>query len=183
MRKCWFYLLALNTLIACSSGPVCENSDIAKFDSFLGIDASTRENELTLVLGDFTGGYYSEDNTQFIYNFYSVPDAPVSVVVNATTSKVETVMMEVLTMDEEFQKDLQEGIERFKIDECESRFFGMTYDQLIEALGEPTNEETLTGNIKQLTYSSPENDRSITFKFYPEQDNICSTVIMNWFKH
>lgn len=179
-RSIWLLLIGF-AVFSCNSGPSCENNDIEKFDSFLGLDANTREGELKEKLGEFTGGFYSDDNTQFIYNFFAVPDAPISVVVNATSTNVETVVMEVLTYEDSFKKDLDAVSKAYQLDECDTRFFGMQKDELIEALGQPAEDTMLEGQVTSLTYFSKDFKTKINFKCYPEQNNMCSSVIVNWF--
>ncbi|MBI3135546.1 MAG: hypothetical protein HYZ14_12790 [Bacteroidetes bacterium] len=174
-------LFSLLVLFSCKAKNTCENSDIEKFDSFLGLDAGTLEIELKNKLGDFTSGYYSEDNLRFIYNFFAVPDAPVSVVVNASSARVETVIMEVLTFKDDFKKDLEAVAVAYNIPDCDSRFFGMLKEELIAEMGEPEKEELLDGNVTSLHYFSQDRKTEVNFKFYPEQENWCSSVIVNWY--
>jgi len=183
MNRVRFFIILLLSIVlmACKGSSGCENEDIENFDSFLGLDENSMETELKPILGDFTGGYYSEDNRQFIYNFFAIPDAPVSVVVNASSSKVETVIMEVLSLDENFERDLGKAIEAYNIAECDSRFFGMQKSDIISEMGEPTSEEVLEGNVTSIEYFTKDYKTSVNFKFYPEQQHNCSTVIVNWY--
>jgi hypothetical protein len=181
MLKQLLFIFPLTLLVACQDTQTCENADIEKFDSYLNLDRNTLETELKIKLGEFTGGYYSDDNRQFIYNFFAVPDAPVSVVVNASSTKVETVMMEVLTFEEDFQKDLAAAIKAYTISECDSRFFGMQKHEIVDEMGEPTDEKVLDGNVTSIEYFSKDYKTSVNFKFYPEQQNMCSSVIVNWY--
>lgn len=167
--------------VSCESGPECTNSDINQFDSFLGLGPQTKEVELPDILGESTGGYYSEDNKSFVYTYQAIPDAPIAVAVNATTSKVETVLMEILSFGDDFFADLEAAKLRYKLPECDSRFFGMKNDELIEDMGKPSVNEKLEGGINLLTYNSKNYKTSVNFKFYSEQDGMCSSVIVNWF--
>ena len=47
------------------------------------------------------------------------------------SGKVETIFMEILGYEQYFQEDLNEAITEFKISECDSRFFGMKYEELV----------------------------------------------------
>lgn len=174
-------LMLFLPVISCSPDSDCQNSDINKFDSFLGVSPETKEVELPEILGATTGGYYAEDNLSFIYTFHSLKDAPITVVVNASTTKVETVLMEVLTFGDDFFTDLEAAKIKYEITECDSRFFGMQKDEITEEFGKPDSEEILEGGVKSIIYNSDDYKTSVNFKFYPEQDNMCSSVIINWF--
>lgn len=177
---CLSFVLSLFVL-SCESGPECTNSDINLFDSFLGLGPQTKEVELPDILGESTGGYYSEDAKSFVYTYQALPDVPIAVAVNATTSKVETVLMEILSFGDDFFMDLEAAKKLYNLPECDSRFFGMKNDELIEDMGKPSVNEQLEGGINLLTYNSKNYKTSVNFKFYAEQDNMCSSVIVNWF--
>lgn len=65
---------------------------------------------------------------------------PIAVAVNASTTKVETVLMEVLSMGEDFEKDLEKAKQKYNLDLCDSRFFGMKKDEIMAEMGEPDAE-------------------------------------------
>jgi hypothetical protein len=168
-------------LSSCSSEPECQNSDVNSFDSFLGVTGETKEIELTTLLGESTGGYYSDDNKSFIYTYHSLIDVPIAVAVNANTTKVETVLMEVLSIGEDFEKDLAKAVQKYNLDACDSRFFGMKKDEIIADMGEPDAEDTSATGVYSITYNSENMKTSVNLKFYDEQDKMCSSVIVNWF--
>jgi hypothetical protein len=182
MLKTLSFVLAIVLILSsCTSEPQCQNSDINAFDSFLGINGETKEIELTKILGESTGGYYSDDNQSFIYTFHSLIDVPIAVAVNASTTKVETVLMEVLSMGDDFKKDLEKANQKYNLDLCDSRFFGMKKDEIIAEMGEPDAEDNSTSGVYAITYNSKNMQTSVNFKFYDEQDKMCSSVIVNWF--
>ena len=76
---------------------------------------------------------------------------------------------------------ITKALKEFKIDECDSRFFGMKYDELVKTMGKPTTEETLEEGVKSLTYDSKDFKTAVNFKIYPSQANMCSSVSVNWF--
>lgn len=178
----WRFLLGFTLILAysCISGNDCENSDINSFNTFLGISNETTELELSALLGDATGGYYSEDNKNFIYDYRKLADSPVSVAVNATTSTVETVFMEVLTVGVDFDNDLQIAIDHYKISDCDARFFGLTRTEIIDEMGEPMFEATDDKGVQTLEYNSSNFKTSVIFKCYPEQAFRCSSIIVSW---
>ncbi len=182
MLKTSSFILAILLIVSsCTSEPQCQNSDINAFDSFLGINGETKEIELTKILGESTGGYYSDDNQSFIYTFHSLIDVPIAVAVNASTTKVETVLMEVLSMGEDFEKDLEKAKQKYNLDLCDSRFFGMKKDEIMAEMGEPDAEDASATGVYSITYNSENMKTAVNFKFYDEQDNMCSSVIVNWF--
>lgn len=181
MKKIFAIALIAIAFVACSSKPECANSDVNAFDNFLGITYGMTELELESKLGKFTGGAYTADSTAFIYYFKRLENAPVTVWVNAKSGKVETIFMEILGYEQYFQEDLNEAITEFKISECDSRFFGMKYEELVEDMGKPSAEETIEGGVKSVSYDSKDYKYSVNFKFYPEQENMCSSVSVNWF--
>jgi hypothetical protein len=183
MKKFRFYSLVLLgfAFIACSSKDECPNSDIEKFDNFLGVQYGTSELELEAKLGKFTGGEYTTDSSAFIYYFKRIENAPVTVWVNAKTGKVETIFMEILGYEEVFEKDLEEAKKEFKMSDCDSRFFGMKYEELTETMGKPNFEETLDEGVKSLTYDSKDYKYNVNFKIYPSQADMCSSISVNWF--
>ncbi|MBK9591940.1 MAG: hypothetical protein IPO32_10675 [Crocinitomicaceae bacterium] len=58
----------------------------------------------------------------FIYTYHALIDAPIAVAVNANTTKVETVLMEILSLGEDFEKDLEKAKKKYNLDLCDSRF-------------------------------------------------------------
>lgn len=192
MKKIKFLSLAfIVVLLACGANTEsdketekedkCPNSDIDNFDSFLGIKYGTNELKLKGILGEFTGGEYTVDSSAFIYYFKRVENAPISIWVNGTSGNVETIFMEILGYEDVFEQDLADAVKEFKIDECDSRFFGMKYDELVKTMGKPTTEETLEEGVKSLTYDSKDFKTAVNFKIYPSQANMCSSVSVNWF--
>ena len=192
MKKIKFLSLAfIVVLLACGANTEsdketekedkCPNSDIDNFDSFLGIKYGTNELKLKGILGEFTGGEYTVDSSAFIYYFKRVENAPISIWVNGTSGNVETIFMEILGYEDVFEQDLADAVKEFKIHECDSRFFGMKYDELVKTMGKPTTEETLEEGVKSLTYDSKDFKTAVNFKIYPSQANMCSSVSVNWF--
>lgn len=168
-------------LSSCTAEPECANSDINTFDSFLGISDETKEIELTNFFGESTGGYYSDDNQSFIYTYHALTDVPIAVAVNANTTKVETVLMEILSLGQDFEKDLEKAKKKYNLDVCDSRFFGMKKEEIIAEMGEPDSEESSEEGVESIIYNSDNLKTAVNFKFYTEQDDKCSSVIVNWF--
>lgn len=160
----------------------CEDKNSAEdFKSFLGVEYGTSELKLESILGPFTGGEYTPDSSAFMYYFKKLDGSPLTVWVNSQSQKVETVFLEILGYDELFQSDLDKAIEYFKIDKCESRFYGMKFNELKNELGEPQSNEVDEKGVRSVAYDSKDYSCSVMFKFYPEQANMCSSISVNWF--
>lgn len=179
--KLTYPLLILFIVSSCSGKSDCSNSDIDQFDTFLGISRETKEIDLSTFLGETTGGYYSDDNSSFIYTYHALSAVPIAVAVNASTTKAETVVMEILSLGDDFTNDLEKAKTQYAIDACDARFFGIQKEDLIAEMGEPDLEETPEEGIYSITYNSTDFKTSVNFKFYAEQENKCSCVIVNWF--
>ena len=159
----------------------CANSDINKFDQFLGVKYGMTEIDLNKAVGKFTGGEYSKDSLSFIYKYNRVENAPVAIWVNSKTYKVEVIFMEILTYEQYFHEDLAALKKKFKMSECDARFFGMTYQELISTLGKPNKEEDLEGGVKSVYYDSKDYKIAVNFRFFKDQGDICSSISVNWF--
>lgn len=160
----------------------CEQkSTVADFDNFLGLTYGMNELMLEKKLGKFTGGEYTADSTSFMYYFKKIKGAPITVWVDSKSQKVITIFMEILGYEDLFQSDLNDAIEAYNISSCDSYFFGLKYADLTARLGQPTAEELLKGDIRSVDYDSEDLNCSVNFKFYPDQDNMCSSISVNWF--
>lgn len=151
------------------------------FDNFLGITYGMNELLLESKLGAFTGGEYSADSLSFIYFFKKIKGAPITVWVDAETQQVITIFMEILGYEELFQSDLDAAIKEYNISWCDYRFFGIRYPDLKELFGEPAKEDLMKDGVRSVDYDSKDYKYSVNFKFYPDQDNMCSSVSVNWF--
>ncbi len=160
----------------------CDELTVEDFDEFLGIKYGSKELNLESKVGKFTGGEYSADSAAFIYYYNRVERVPISVWVNAKTSKVETIFMEVLSYsDENFEKDLKNAVDEFNISTCDASWFGMKESAIVKRLGEPSVEESLKDNVRSISYDSQDFIYAVNFKFYPDQQNKCSSISLNWF--
>ena len=82
---------------------------------------------------------------------------------------------------EDFEKDLEKAAKKYNLDLCDSRFFGMKKDEIIAEMGEPDAEDNSATGVYSITYNSDNQKTSVNFKFFDEQDKMCSSVIVNWF--
>jgi hypothetical protein len=181
MKFLVYFIIMLIVCFSCTGeSDSCSNTDAASFNQFLGFNASSTEKDIYNNLGIASEKHYNADSTKLIYGYLFKRDVPISVVVNTHTKFVESVMMEVLTFGSEFKDDLTEAKEFYKIDSCETRFFGLTEDEIKSRFSGDPERKTENGGIILLKYCTSDYKTCITFKLYPEQGNVCSTVILNW---
>jgi hypothetical protein len=159
----------------------CPSASIADFNQFLGMEYGGEELLLESKMGKFTGGDYTPDSSSFIYYYNRVDRVPISVWVNTKTSKINTVFMEVISLDNNFDADLEKAVEEFSIHPCESRWFGLTTDEIKARLGEPAEEAVSSEGFTLLSYDSEDFLIAVAFKIYDEQSGKCSSVSVNWF--
>ncbi|MCB9225449.1 MAG: hypothetical protein H6582_14815 [Crocinitomicaceae bacterium] len=163
----------------------CGKKSVADWDNFIGIKYKTNELDLEKIIGNFTGGEYTADSSAFIYYFKRVDRAPVTVWVNGKTGDVETIFMEILGYEEYFEGDVDAAVEEFNIQDCDSKWFGMTPQEVIDAMGKPAKDEMKEDKegqgVRSISYDSEDYKISVNFKFYDSQGGICSSISLNWF--
>lgn len=159
----------------------CLLTSLSDFDQFLGLDYGGEEIMLESKLGKFTGGDYAPDSSSFIYYYNRVDRVPISVWVNTTTGKINTVFMEVISLDKNFEDDLEEALEEFSIDPCEAYWFGLTAEEIKARLGTPAEEAVSSKGVTLLSYDSEDFLITVAFKIYDQQSGKCSSVSVNWF--
>ncbi len=177
-------LLSLS-ISACGGGGEtevdCSNNEVVDFNRFLGIDYGTEEHLLESKLGKFTGGAFTSDSSSFIYSFNRVNRVPISVWVNAKTGKINTIFMEVISLGENFDADLEAAVQEFSIDPCDVVWFGMSAKDIKGKLGAPAEEAVSAEGVTLLSYDSDDFLITVAFKIYEQQENKCSSISINWF--
>lgn len=159
-----------------SADKVSEN-----FRNFLGFNYGDTEDMLTARLGNFTYGNYSADSSSFIYYFKNLERVPIEVWVNSDTKIITTIFMEILSLNELFQEDLETAKTTYEISEQNVSWFGLTADEIKTKMGTPSEEAMSNQDVHLLTYDSPNFLQAVTFKIYKTQENRCSSVSVNWF--
>ena len=159
----------------------CEKNSVDDWKSFVGIEYGTNELDLEGLIGDFTGGEYTPDSSAFIYYFKRVERAPITVWVNGKTGKVETIFMEVLGYEEVFKQDITDVTAEFNLQDCDTKFFGMTPEELIDVMGKPAADKEKEDGVRSISFDSEDLKVSVNFKFYESQGGICSSISLNWF--
>ena len=160
----------------------CEKSSVNDFDEFLNIPYGISELYIDTILGKSTGGSYSEDSTAFLYEFKNIDTAPITVWSNGKTGKVETVFVEILSLEDGFKSDVRALAETYNMKSCEALFLGMMAEEIIEKLGKPDkdvrNEEK---GFRSIFYDSKDLRIALNFKCYDSQEKMCSSISVNWF--
>ncbi len=158
----------------------CGPRSIADFGEFLGFNYSDEEKVITRILGGFSGGAFSPDSAYFIYYFNQLKTVPIEVWVDAKSSKIVTVFIEVLSLEEAFKADIKNAIVTYGFNACDLSWLGMTADQLILKLGKPAEDAVSREDIRLISYDSPDYLIGVAFKFFP-QAPVCSSISVNWF--
>jgi hypothetical protein len=180
------FLLSLSLLLFITA---CQNKkeqseeiqiSVADFDTFLNLEHGCLEEELPSKLGKFTGGFFLEDSSTFVYQFNEVNQVPISVWVDAKTGVVTTVLIEVLSEVNQFEKEINKAVEVYHLNKADVDWFGMSESELIAILGEPTSRLDEAGELTTLNYLSEDNKIALSFSFYEEQDAKCSALMLNW---
>ncbi len=158
----------------------CGPRSIEDFRSFMGFQYGDDEKLLTSKLGSFSKGNYASDSAYFIYYYDAVPRVPIQVWVHTETGRIITIFIEVLSLKSLFNEDLALAKEEYPIEECESKYMGLTADQIMAKLGTPAEDAFSKDNVHLLTYDSEDFEIAVAFKIYPEE-NTCSSIAVNWF--
>jgi hypothetical protein len=151
------------------------------FSQFLGFKYGDMEDLLTARLGNFTSGNYSPDSTSFIYYYKKLDRVPIEIWVNSKTKKISTLFIEILSLNELFNEDLESARTTYKINDLDASWFGLTADEIKEKMGKPSEEAMSNQDVHLLTFDSPDFLKAVSFKIYKAQGNICSSVSVNWF--
>ncbi len=158
----------------------CDLLEIDDFHSFLGLEYGMEEHELKATLGDFTGGRFTADSSEFIYYFNRVERAPLSVWVDVESHRVVTIFIELIGLRDAFELDRATFLEEFLVSECDASWIGARDMVIRERLKIPESDVIDTEGVLSLLYSTQKNDCKVMFKFYPEQDQKCSSIVVNW---
>lgn len=187
------YCLITLLVVSCQTGDkqeakqevTCDDIAINDFQSFLTIQANTPEKELKQILGKSTGGSFSDDKTIFIYEFEGTKRVPVKVYVNAETGNIETVFMEILGLQNDFDRDVKKAKLDFPISECKAKLFGKQPKEIIDFFGFPQEDnlqaDNVEADVRTLTYLSENQKTAVRFNFYPSQNYQLSSMVVDWY--
>ena len=164
-----------------SVNETCATRTVDDFDQFMGMDYGFKEIDLEDRFGQLFFGEYSDDSLSFLYYFENESRTPITVACDAKEGLVTNILIEVLTLDENFDKDVDVVSAKYDFSECDMKYFGMSEKEIKQELGSPLYDEELEGGIKSITYQTKIKKVAVNFKFYPEQDFICSSIMILWF--
>lgn len=159
----------------------CEKNSVNEFNNFLGLYYGLEEGSIKDVLGQFDYGNFSRDSSSFIYYYDTVACAPIQVWVNAVTSEVETIFIEILAYSDYYDQCFEEFKEYYKVEECDAKFFGLKPNEMKNLMGEPVQDTTSSQGVRSMLYSADNSRATVNFKFYPSQDTTSTAVEVNWF--
>lgn len=192
--KFGFIIVMALAMTACKSGDSdsdegasnrCDDIRIEDFDSFLGVDFDTPELELKNIMGKSTGGEYTDNKSQFMYYWKGTKRVPVTIYVDAEKGDVQTLFMEILGLDENFDQDIVKAGEDFDIKECHLELFGKQPKEIISIFGKADKDDidndSVEDGVRHLVYYSKDESIAVSFKFYKSQDNKMSSLVVDWF--
>ena len=163
----------------------CAKETANDWDNFIGIPYGMSEIKLDSVLGESTGGRYSDDSTFFVFYYKGIERVPISVWSNSQTTQIETIFLEVTSFVQYFEEDVKAVEEYYDLRQCDTQFLGMQPKEVKSVLGEPTKEESLKDEegleIISLEYDSDDYKKVVSFRFFESQEYYCSLIMVNWF--
>jgi hypothetical protein len=164
--------------------PRCKDISIEDFDKFLGIKNTNKEKDLTEIMGKSSGGEYTAEKDRFKYYYKETKRVPVTIYVNAESGAIETIFMEILGLNENFDQDVMKADEDFNIDECQLSLFGQTPKEILALFGQADKDNigdnSVEEDVRTLVYYSEDESIAITLKFYKSQDNMMSSLMVDW---
>ncbi|MGV6861278.1 MAG: hypothetical protein ACWA41_05875 [Putridiphycobacter sp.] len=163
----------------------CDAFTIADFDTYLGLSYGDKEEKVREVLGKETESKYTEDRSRFMYFYKDTKRVPVTIYVNAKSGEVETVFMEILGLNQNFEQDVLKAEEDFGVEACIIELFGKKPKEILTMFGQAGSdnmkESANEQGVRTLNYYSEDGGIMVTFKFYPSQENKLSSIEVNWF--
>ncbi|MFK8045958.1 MAG: hypothetical protein AB8B72_10720 [Crocinitomicaceae bacterium] len=163
----------------------CESVSVNSFSNFLNVAAKTKESDLKKILGKASGGSFTDDRLVFIYKYESLKRIPISVYVNAETGKVQTVTIEVLGLNKNFDTDIEKASKKYFKNTCHSILLGKTPIQIIDIMGRPYLDNLTTDNVetevRTLEYVTESGKINLRLNFYQSQNYRLSSIVVDWY--
>jgi hypothetical protein len=163
----------------------CENFIIKDFNTFLGLNYGDTKEKINEVLGQEDSSHFTSNRSQFQYYFISTKRVPIVVSINPNDNKIETVFIEILGTGANFDQDILKAEEDFSVEPCIIDLFGKKPKEILKKFGQANSdnmkESALEQGVRTLTYLTEDTFTMVTFKFYPSQDNLLSSIAVNWF--
>ena len=137
------------------------------------------------ILGKSTDREYTDDRETFIYEFDQIETIPITVYLDAESGVIQTVFIELLGLEESFEKDLKLVNSEFPLKPCHSNLFGKLSSEIIKIMGSPDYNEIIDDNVENdvesLIYISEQGNIEVTFNFYRSQNKRLSSINVNWY--
>jgi len=163
----------------------CSKINIDDFKTFLGISYGGEELSIEKIIGIATGGEYAKDSSSFKYYFKNTKRVPVTVHVNSYNSNIETIFIEILGLEDSFDGDVKKAKEDFILTNCQYELFGKQPKEITQIFGQASidniKDSSVETDVRRLVYYNEAETVSVTFKFYPSQDNKLSSIEVNWY--
>jgi hypothetical protein len=159
---------------------------INDFESFLGIDFDTPQNELLNVFGKPSIEEYTQGKEQIKYFWNTTKNVPITTYCDVKTEEVTIILIEILGGSEEFDQDVIRAGENFNIKESHLDLFGKKPSDIINIFGVPytDNEVNNSGekDVRDLVYYSSDDRVVVGFMFYPSQGYKLSSIRVDWIR-
>jgi len=178
-------------LVSCSENDsindveMCKSVSVNSFSQFLNISNTTKESDLKKILGKAHGGSFTDDKLVFIYRYEGLDRVPISAYVNSESGKVQTISMEVLGLNKNFDNDIEKAVTKYIKNPCQAIILDKTPTQVIGILGSPPVDNITADNveseIRTLRYKSDSGDINLRLNFYPSQNYRLSSIIVDWY--
>jgi hypothetical protein len=163
----------------------CENFVIKDFNTILGLNYGETKEKINEVLGQEDSANFTSNRSQFQYHFTSTKRVPVTISINPNDNKIETIFIEILGTGVNFNQDILKAEEDFSVEPCIIDLFGKKPKEILKKFGQANSdnmkESALEQGVRTLTYLTEDTFTMVTFKFYPSQDNLLSSITVNWF--
>ena len=158
---------------------------INSFNSFLGLTYGQKVRDVKKIMDSPSGGKFTEDESSYMHYYKNTKRVPVTVYTNAKSKKIETVFMEILGLEKNFEQDVKKAKQDFLLNGKHANLFGMQAKDLLKLFGvayEDTIEDSsVEEDVRTLLYYSEDDKIALTLKFYPSQGNILSSIMVDWF--
>ncbi len=163
----------------------CDDFKITDFNHFLGLSYGDTEDKIEKVLGKPTDVKTSSNGAQTIYSYKNTLRVPVSISINTDSKKVETLVIEILGLDANFDQDVLKAKEDFNVEPCILDLLGKKPKEILEILGQANTDKIKESanetGVRSLLYLSEDTFTMVSLNFYPSQDNKLSSITVNWF--
>lgn len=110
---------------------------------------------------------------------------PIKVYVNAESGGIETVFMEILGLDKNFEIDVKKAKSDYPLNACHAQLYGKQPKEIIDIFGQASvdnlKKDNVEADVRVLRYFSDDKKIALTLNFYPSQNYKMSSIVVGWF--